>query len=270
MSDVIALSCMAIFGLAILFAMVLGPPLYAAYRGFTWYYWVVGGGMFGLVILATLPSPKKKGLSAEEREAARKYGNRAGMALSTLSIGITVGGIFWNIADQMLAAYQAKKGIVWESKYHPVQVVYESPWQLSGSSRDLKEQANASFVETENGLSYHVFLSAPVEEGLGPLEVRIELFRKAIVDGNPEIEFMDQTEVPFHGKSYLRLRFKVQDSELGMLSMQYFILPPDSRTVVSLSYPWTDSVASAELPPAIKAFDAGVKLNDEVSKAAAR
>jgi hypothetical protein len=64
---------------------LLVTPLLAYRKGYSWFAWIMGGGVIGLLVLAFLPYANAPGLTPEQQEMSRQTGNTAGMLISSLS-----------------------------------------------------------------------------------------------------------------------------------------------------------------------------------------
>src|SRR5262249_7117216 len=118
------------FGAALILLSVVVPPVVAARKGYKWYLWLPGGGMFGLLILAFLPAANKPEQSAEEQQRLRSAGNGIGGILSALSLGFFVFRLVMGMASTFQRTPeeqirpQPKNASVWKSRFHPVRVAY--------------------------------------------------------------------------------------------------------------------------------------------------
>jgi len=79
--------------IAIVVAIVMA--LIASRKGFSWWLWVLAGGIPGFIILLCMPSVSTVGINEETRIRRRKNGNTVGGIISVIAIIIIVGFIAW-------------------------------------------------------------------------------------------------------------------------------------------------------------------------------
>jgi uncharacterized membrane protein YgcG len=76
---------LALGALLVLLCLV-APPLLAARKGYTWYLWTLACGVFGLLMLAFLPSTNNPQVGEQVNRSRRQLGNTVGAVLSALGL----------------------------------------------------------------------------------------------------------------------------------------------------------------------------------------
>lgn len=79
--------------IAVVVAIVMA--LIASKKGFSWWLWILAGGIPGFIILLCMPSASAKGIAEEARIKRRKDGNTVGAVISVIAIIILIGFVAW-------------------------------------------------------------------------------------------------------------------------------------------------------------------------------
>lgn len=70
--------------------IAIGTAWWAHSKGYAWYFWVLAGGLIGMIALAVLPDLNKGTFTPEELEKKRKTGNYVGLGISIFAIIVIV------------------------------------------------------------------------------------------------------------------------------------------------------------------------------------
>ncbi len=81
----------AIIGIAVAIVMAL----IANKKGFSWWLWILAGGIPGFIVLLCLPSVSTEGIDEETRIKRRRRGNTVGSVISVIAIILIIGFIAW-------------------------------------------------------------------------------------------------------------------------------------------------------------------------------
>jgi hypothetical protein len=82
-------------GLIIGIVVTIIMAVIAYKKGFNPLFWILSGGVIGLVVVLCLPSANAVGIDDMEKEKRRKRGNTVGAVLSVIAIIIIVIGLLF-------------------------------------------------------------------------------------------------------------------------------------------------------------------------------
>lgn len=235
---------------------MVGTPLIAARKGFKWYYWLLAGSLFGLLLVAILPAANQSRLSEEEQERRRHKGDRAGSGLTFFSVGVVVVSIVMGVRDSR------RETAVWQSRFHPIRVPYGPPWTLIEGARDSEDAASVGFVDTSGGKSYSIRVDADVPQAELPDVKLFPGFREYVLRANRGIRLIDAADGQLHGVACRRFRFWIRTDE-GQTVCTYVYLwrAAGKRVGLEWSFPCeADAPDPDRIPEEIESLDRGVVL----------
>jgi hypothetical protein len=70
--------------IALLFLSFVVTPLLASRKGYTWFLWILGGSILGLLVLAFLPYANSSKFSLEQQKITKRTGDNIGTLLSLI------------------------------------------------------------------------------------------------------------------------------------------------------------------------------------------
>jgi len=81
----------AIIGIVVAIIMAV----IAKKKGFSWWLWILAGGIPGFIILLFMPSASADGIDEETRNRRKKSGNTTGAVISVIAIILSIGLLVW-------------------------------------------------------------------------------------------------------------------------------------------------------------------------------
>jgi len=252
---------------AVLVLPVAVTPLIAARKGFKWYFWLLAGSLFGLLVVAILPAANTPGLSEEEQQRRRQKGDRAGSGLTFLTLALIVFQFVSQVKDAFRRitggpTAEQVEGSFWQSRFHPIRVAYGPPWTMIDALRDSEDRVLAGCIDNADGKSYVIVAEPDVPQAEMTDEEVFDTVREEMLDAHPDNRFIDETDRQFHGALCRRLRFRIQTEKWGTMCTYVHIRRTGERYLaVQWSFPCGEDPADIDrIPPELKELDRGVRL----------
>ncbi len=246
---------------------LVATPLIAWSKGFKWYFWLFASSLFGLLVVAILPSANRPGLTAEEQHQRRQKGNRAGSGMAMLTVGLLVFRVVAELTGGLPGsppepgAGQPAES-VWESSYHPIRIGYGPAWKILDGSQDADDSMQVALIDQSDGKSYMVFVT-PFEPGFEVAdEACFAAMRRKMLSMDEPNRLVDETDLQFHGAVFRRFRFMVNAEDSGTARCYVFVRRIDKQLIV---VEWTipcegDAVHDDSVPVELTALDDNVLL----------
>jgi len=140
----------------------------------------------------------------------------------------------------------------WSSAFHPVRIRYSSPWSLIRPTQDSQDKVLVGLIDNCDGKSIVIKVAEDVSRDDLSDASYFNAIKELLVSHNEGNKFVDETNEHFHGASYRRMRFIVNNEKWNHLFCQtaYARRTGEYAVTCQISYP-IDSESNVEFPAEI-------------------